>query len=132
MAEFDKDLSSHLKTLQKQVKQILKTMGKPLLDYNIQFEIDSLRPDAVTYSVWIQPPDGRLNRLSWIGKNFDDLMAKLKAFDGNIDSSSVEIAYHAAQIEACKATIQHHEDVIKELAENRDKPELNTKDEESK
>ncbi len=129
MAQFDKDLSVHLKSLQKQVKQILKTMKKPLLDYNIQFEIDSMRPDAVTYSVWIQPPDGRLNRLSWIGKDYDDLMEKLKTFDCNIDSSSVEIAYHAAQIEACKSTIQHHEDVIKELVEKRDKPELNEKEE---
>ena len=102
MSQFDKDLSKNLKALQKEVMAILKNMKKPGLDYNIQFALDSLRPNMIEYTVWIQPPAERINRLSWIGKDFDDLMAQLKKFEEETDDIDVEIAYHGAQIAACQ------------------------------
>ena len=112
---FDKELKSHLQEIQKQVVKILKDIKKPGLDYNIQFSLDCMHPTLVYYSVWIQPPENRLNRLSWVGKDFDDLMAQLKAFNEKTDEYTVEIAYHNAQIESCKETIAHHEGEIEKL-----------------
>lgn len=123
MAQFDKDLSSNLKVLQKEVREILKKLKKPGLDYNIQFALDSMRPSSVAYTVWIQPPAERINRLSWIGKDFDDLLKQLKEFREGTDDIDVEIAYHGAQIEACKETIKHHEDEIVKLEESRKEAE---------
>lgn len=120
MAQFDKDLSKQLKALQKEVVAILKKLKKPGLDYNIQFALDSVRPNMIEYTVWIQPPAERINRLSWIGKDFDDLMAQLKHFEETTDDIDVEIAYHGAQIEACKETIDHHEKEIAKLKKERD------------
>lgn len=120
MSQFDKDLTKQLKALQKQVVAILKKIKKPGLDYNIQFALDSMRPNMVEYTVWIQPPAERINRLSWIGKDFDDLMAQLKHFEETTDDIDVEIAYHGAQIESCKETIAHHEKVIEELNKERE------------
>jgi len=120
MSQFDKDLTKQLKALQKQVVAILKKMKKPGLDYNIQFALDSLRPNMVEYTVWIQPPAARINRLSWIGKDFDDLMAQLKHFEDTTDDIDVEIAYHGAQIESCKETIAHHEEEIVKLNKERE------------
>lgn len=113
---FDKTLKDHLQLIQKEVVGILKKIKKPGLDYNIQFALDCMNPTRVSYSVWIQPPAERINRLSWIGKDFDDIIAQLQAFDAKTDEYTVEIAYHNAQIESCKETIKHHEDVIEELA----------------
>lgn len=121
MAQFDKDLSKNLKELQKEVVAILKKLKKPSLDYNIQFALDSLRPNMVEYTVWIQPPAERINRLSWIGKDFDDLMKQLKAFEDGTDDLDVEIAYHGAQIAACEETIEHHKNEIEKL--NKEKTE---------
>lgn len=120
MSQFDKDLTKQLKALQKQVVAILKKIKKPGLDYNIQFALDSMRPNMIEYTVWIQPPAERINRLSWIGKDFDDLMAQLKHFEDTTDDIDVEIAYHGAQIESCKETIAHHESVITELNKERE------------
>jgi len=120
MSQFDKDLTKQLKALQKQVVAILKKIKKPGLDYNIQFALDSMRPNMIEYTVWIQPPAERINRLSWIGKDFDDLMAQLKHFEDTTDDIDVEIAYHGAQIESCKETIAHHEGVIAELNKERE------------
>lgn len=123
MAQFDKDLSHHLKELQKEVVTILKKMKKPGLDYNIQFALDSMRPNMIEYTIWIQPPADRINRLSWIGKDFDDLMAQLKEFEEKTDDIAVEIAYHGAQIAACKETIEHHEGEIEKLNKEREERE---------
>ena len=120
MSQFDKDLSKNLKALQKEVMTILKNMKKPGLDYNIQFALDSLRPNMIEYTVWIAPPAERINRLSWIGKDFDDLMAQLKKFEKETDDIDVEIAYHGAQIAACKETIDHHEKEIEKLKKEKE------------
>lgn len=120
MAQFDKDLATHLKELQKIVVEILKRMKRPSLDYNIQFALDSMRPNMIEYTVWIQPPADRINRLSWIGKDFDDLVRQLKEFRDGTDDIDVEIAYHGAQIEACKETITHHENEIEKLKKEKD------------
>lgn len=114
MASFDADVKKHMVELQKQVKTILKNLKRPDLDYNIQISLDCMHPSAPTYSVWIQPPAERINRLSWLGKSFDDLMQQLKDFE-KTDEYDVEIAYHGASIEACKETIKHHEDEIEFL-----------------
>ena len=123
MSQFDKDLSKNLKALQKEVMAILKNMKKPGLDYNIQFALDSLRPNMIEYTVWIQPPAERINRLSWIGKDFDDLMAQLKKFEEETDDIDVEIAYHGAQIAACKETIDHHEKELAKLKKEKEERE---------
>lgn len=123
MSQFDKDLSKNLKALQKEVMAILKNMKKPGLDYNIQFALDSLRPNMIEYTVWIQPPAERINRLSWIGKDFDDLMAQLKKFEKETDDIDVEIAYHGAQIAACQETIDHHEKEIEKLKKEKEERE---------
>lgn len=123
MSQFDKDLSKNLKALQKEVMAILKNMKKPGLDYNIQFALDSLRPNMIEYTVWIQPPAERINRLSWIGKDFDDLMAQLKKFEEETDDIDVEIAYHGAQIAACQETIDHHEKEIEKLKKEKEERE---------
>ena len=120
MSQFDKDLTKHLKALQKEIITILKKLKKPGLDYNVQFAVDSVRPNMIEYTVWIQPPAERINRLSWIGKDFDDLMAQLKHFEETTDDLDVEIAYHGAQIEACKETIAHHEGEIEKLNKERE------------
>lgn len=120
MSQFDKDLSKNLKALQKQVIAILKKMKKPGLDYNIQFALDSLRPNMIEYTVWIQPPADRINRLSWIGKDFDDLMRQLKEFEDGTDDIDVEIAYHGAQIYSCQETIKHHEGEIEKLKKEQE------------
>ena len=123
MAQFDKDVKKQMTAVQKQVKKILKNMKRPDLDYNIQISLDALHPSAPMYSVWIQPPAERINRLSWLGKSFDELMEQLKDFE-HTDEFDVEIAYHGASIEACKQTIAHHESEIKtlkELKEERNK-----------
>lgn len=120
MAQFDKDLSKHLKELQKEVIAILKKLKKPGLDYNIQFALDSMRPNMIEYTVWIQPPADRINRLSWIGKDFDDLMKQLKHFEDTTDDIDVEIAYHGAQIESCEETIAHHKGEIEKLNKERE------------
>lgn len=114
MAQFDKDVKKQMTELQKQVRKILKNLKRPDLDYNIQISLDALHPDGPMYSVWIQPPAERINRLSWIGKTFDDLMQQLKDFE-HTDEFDVEIAYHGASIEACKQTIAHHESEIENL-----------------
>lgn len=119
MSQFDKDLKKNLKALQDQVVKILKNMRRPDLDYNIQFSLDGLRPNLIAYSVWIQPPAERINRLSWVGKDFDDLMQQLKNFE-HTDDIDVEIAYHGAQIEACKDTIEHHESEIEKLKKEKE------------
>lgn len=123
MSQFDKDLSKNLKALQKEVMAILKNMKKPGLDYNIQFALDSLRPNMIEYTVWIQPPAERINRLSWIGKDFDDLMDQLKKFEEETDDIDVEIAYHGAQIAACQETIDHHEKEIEKLKKEKEERE---------
>lgn len=112
---FDKELKNHLQEIQKRVVNILKKIKRPSLDYNIQFSLDCMNPTRVSYSVWIQPPAERINRLSWIGKDYDDLIKQLESFNEKTDEYTVEIAYHNAQIESCKETIKHHEDVIDEL-----------------
>lgn len=114
MSQFDKDVKKQMLALQKQVKKILKNIKRPDLDYNIQISLDALHPDAPMYSVWIQPPAERINRLSWLGKSFDDLMKQLVDFE-HTDEYDVEIAYHGASIEACKDTIRHHESEIEFL-----------------
>ena len=96
MAQFDKDLSKHLKELQKEVVAILKKLRKPGLDYNIQFALDSMRPNMIEYTVWIQPP----------ADPTDDI--------------DVEIAYHGAQIESCEETIAHHKGEIEKLNKERE------------
>lgn len=115
--KFDQTLKSHLKLLQDEVIKILKKIKKPGLDYNIQFSLDCMHPNLVYYSVWIQPPEQRLNRLSWVGKDFEDLIAQLRAFDEKTSEYTVEIAYHNAQIESCRETIKHHEEEIVKLVE---------------
>lgn len=120
MSQFDKDLSKNLKALQKEVTEILKKMKKPGLDYNIQFALDSLRPNMIEYTVWIQPPAERINRLSWIGKDFDDLMRQLKEFRDGTDDIDVEIAYHGAQVYACEETIKHHNSEIEKLKKEKE------------
>lgn len=121
---FDKELKSRLQEIQKQVVKILKDIKRPGLDYNIQFSLDCMHPTLVYYSVWIQPPENRLNRLSWVGKDFDDLMAQLKAFNEKTDEYTVEIAYHNAQIESCKETIAHHEGEIEKLVKMQNGEEV--------
>lgn len=112
---FDRELKKHLQEIQKEVVGILKKIKKPSLDYNIQFSLDCMNPTRISYSVWIQPPAERINRLSWIGKDFDDLIQQLRSFDEKTDEYTVEIAYHNAQIESCKETIAHHEGEIEKL-----------------
>ena len=119
MAQFDKDLAKNLRAIQKEVVAILKKLKKNSLDYNIQFALDSMRPDSVAYTVWIQPPAERINRLSWIGKDYDDLMAQLKEFETNTCDIDVEIAYHGAQIYACEETIKHHTQEIEKLKKEK-------------
>lgn len=120
MAQFDKDLKKHLKELQSEVVAILKKMKKPGLDYDIRLGLNCMRPNMIEYSVWIQPPAERINRLSWIGKDFDDLMRQLKEFENGTDDIDVEIAYHGAQIEACNETIKHHEGEIEKLKKEKE------------
>lgn len=120
MTQFDTELTKNLKALQKEVVAILKKLKKPGLDYNIQFALDSLRPNMIEYTVWIQPPAERINRLSWIGKNFDDLMAQLKKFEQETSDIDVEIAYHGAQIYACEETIKHHQAEIEKLNKEKE------------
>lgn len=114
MAQIDQDVKKQMAELQKEVRKILKNLKRPTLDYNIQISLDALHPSSPTYSVWIQPPAERINRLSWLGKSFDDLMKQLKDFE-KTDEFDVEIAYHGASIEACKQTIAHHESEIENL-----------------
>ena len=123
MSQFDKDLTKNLKALQKEVVAILKKLKKPGLDYNIQFALDSLRPNMIEYTVWIQPPAERINRLSWIGKDFDDLMEQLKKFEKETSDIDVEIAYHGAQIYACEETIKHHTAEIEKLKKEKESEE---------
>ena len=125
MTQFDTELTKNLKALQKEVVAILKKLKKPGLDYNIQFALDSLRPNMVEYTVWIQPPAERINRLSWIGKDFDDLMAQLKKFENDTDDLDVEIAYHGAQIYACEETIKHHNEEIEKLKKEQEERNAN-------
>lgn len=120
MAQFDKDLEKHLKEVQKQIVKILKKLKKPGLDYNVQFAVDSVRPNMIEYTVWIQPPAERINRLSWIGKDFDDLMSQLKHFEETTSDIDVEIAYHGAQIAACEETIAHHKAEIEKLSKGEE------------
>lgn len=120
MTQFDKDLKKHLKMLQGEVVKILKKMKKPNLDYDVRFGLNCMRPNMVEYSVWIQPPIERVNRLSWIGKDFDDMMAQLKEFEEKSNDIDVEIAYHGNQIYACEETIQHHKSEIEKLKKERD------------
>lgn len=122
MSQFDKDVKKQMTLLQKQVKKILKNIKRPDLDYNIQISLDALHPSSPMYTVWIQPPAERINRLSWIGKDFDDLMKQLQGFE-HTDEFDVEIAYHGASIEACKQTIKHHESEIKMLNELKEAKE---------
>ena len=120
MSKFDNDLSANLKAIQNEVIAILKKLKKPGLDYNIQFALDSLRPNMIEYTVWIQPPAERINRLSWIGKDYDDLMRQLKEFEDGTDDIDVEIAYHGAQIAACEETIKHHTNEIEKLKKEQE------------
>lgn len=122
MSQFDKDVKKQMTLLQKQVKKILKNIKRPDLDYNIQISLDALHPSSPMYTAWIQPPAERINRLSWIGKDFDDLMKQLQGFE-HTDEFDVEIAYHGASIEACKQTIKHHESEIKMLNELKEAKE---------
>lgn len=123
MSQFDKDLSKQLKLLQKEIVTILKKIKKPNLDYDIRFGLNCMRPNMVEYSVWIQPPVDRVNRLSWIGKDFDDLMTQLKEFEEKSDDIDVEIAYHGNQIYACEETIEHHKAEIEKLKKEREERE---------
>lgn len=120
MTQFDKDLKKNLKRIQDQVVAILKKLKRPALDYNIQFALDSVRPNLIEYTVWIQPPAERINRLSWIGTDVEDLLKQLKEFEENTSDIDVEIAYHGAQIQACEETIAHHKKIIEELGKEKE------------
>ena len=125
MSQFDKELRKNLKAIQKEIIAILKKLKKPSLDYDIRFGLSGMRPDMIEYSVWIQPPAERINRLSWIGKDYDDLISQLQAFKNGTDDVDVEIAYHGAQISACNETIKHHENEIEKLKKEKENKDAN-------
>lgn len=129
MSEFDKQVKSNLKSLQSEVIKIVKKMGDMSLDYNIQVAIDCMHPNQVHYGVWIQPPANRINRLSWLTTDFDELLKQLKDFADNKYTSAIgiEMTYHQAQIDACKETIAHHEQELEKLTKefNEEKDGVN-------
>lgn len=120
-SNFDKDVKHGVKEIQKRVVQILKNLKAPGLDYAISISTDALHPERISYSVWIQPPANKLQRPEWLATDYDDLIKQLDAYIAKkVSDREVQVVYHKAQIEACKASIKFHEDEIKQIAEEED------------
>lgn len=109
-----------LKEIQKRIIKILKKIKKPNLEWRIQFAIDSGHPDMIQYSAYIESPEARVGAFTWIRESYADLIERMDAFLEDVDEQAVEIAYHKGQIEACKSTIKHHENMIKAILEDED------------
>lgn len=118
-------VKSELKQIEELITKILKKIKKPNLEWRIQFAIDSGHPNMIQYSAYIESPEARVGAFTWIQETFENLVKSMNKFLEDVDEEAVEVAYHKGQIQACEKTIQHHENMIKAITENKDeqKPE---------
>jgi len=104
--------------LQKAEKAMVKLRNKVKradLDYTVQVSINSTEPTVVHYAAQMTAPANGLAPITFVCNTLDELVAKIKEAQDELNYDNIEKAYHQAQIEACHRTIQGHEDRIKEL-----------------
>jgi hypothetical protein len=73
-------------------------------------------------------PANGLAPVTFIAKTPEELIIKIKAATKHIDYDAVEVAYHEAQIEACKRTILGHEERVSVLKGDKQEKEEEKKD----
>lgn len=112
----DKELEATLRKVERIVAKTKRKLGRHDLEYTVQASINSTRPKAVAYAAQLTPPSQNLAPITFISHTgTEDLIKQVKAFLEDVDQDKVEIAYHEAQIVACKNTIKAHEESIEKI-----------------
>lgn len=118
-----------LRLIESSIARLRRKFNRMDLDYTVQISVNSTRPKTVSYVAQITPPAEGLAPVTFIShESADELLTMIKAAIKNIDQDKFEIAYHEAQIVACKQTIQSHEERI-EYIKNPPKEEENSTEE---
>ena len=112
-----KDTNQILREVEKQAVKLINNLHRSDLDYTVQSSVSSTDPTVIRYALQITAPANGLAPITFIGDTADELLEKIKVAVKKINYKAVEIAYHKAQIEACKRTILGHEERIKEVEE---------------
>lgn len=109
--------TTELKKIEKALLKLRNKIKRADLDYTVQISINSTDPGTVTYAAQLTSPARGLAPVTFIKSSAEELIADIKAATKELNYDEIEKAYHEAQIEACKRTIEGHEERIKAIAE---------------
>lgn len=106
---------TELKKIEKFVLKLRNKMKRADIDYTVQLSRNSADPGKIRYAISMTAPANGLAPVVFIADSSDEIIEQLKASAKKIDYAAIEIAYHEAQIEACKRTILGHEERIEAI-----------------
>lgn len=115
-----------IKDAEKAMVKLRNKLKRVDLNYTIQVSVNSTQPTKLSYAAQMSPPAEGLAPVTFIADSGEELIAKIKEATKHINYGEVEKAYHKAQIEACKRTIEIHEDRLKGIDEEEGATEEGT------
>lgn len=113
-------LAQNLRKVEKAMVKLKNNLNRADIDYTVQASISSTDPTVTRYAAQMTPPANGLAPITFIAASPEELVEKIKLAAKGINYKTVEIAYHKGQIEACKRTIQGHEERITEVEKEDD------------
>lgn len=117
MSKTDDNIPQSLKRIEVATVKLIKKLPKrPDVDYTVQTSINSTRPKTVDWAVQITPPAQGLAPITLIGKTPESLIERLTEYAKYIDYDEVEVAWHKAQVDAAKRTIDFHEERVQRIS----------------
>lgn len=112
-----------LRKAYKLLKKITKKMGRSDLYFSAQLGIDSSKDErVVTYAAMIEAPADQLEPVYFAALTKEEFIEKLENFlNEKATVNELKKAFHLAQVESNKRSIEHHENEIKAIEEIVDK-----------
>ena len=118
----EKNERAFIRECSKQVNKIVKGLNNNQIGWTVQISNSSFEPNVIYYSAQIEAPADGLQPLTWIEKDRNTLLDKLKeTAKTGVNGKDVDKAWHEAEIGRAKQLIKYHEGKIKELNNSADK-----------
>lgn len=121
-------VTQNIQKIEKLMVKLRNKIKRVDLDYTVQVSSNSTDPTKIMYAAQMTAPANGLAPVTFVDENANVIIENIKMLIKSLDYDAVEIAYHQAQIEACKRTIKGHEERLAEL-ENKDSEEKTNNEE---